>query len=342
MKIVRKLFKLIFVLALIAAVIVAASVYWEIFQWKSKSAAEVAISKGSHLNAVAAQLERGGVIRSPKIFSFYARLKGVSGKLHAGEYEFPAGISIDDVLNAIVEGEVKRYRFTVIEGWNLKDIEKMLSEMEFLGPKIAEEFSKLIYDTNYHESLGVGGVLSLEGYLFPDTYVIDRPKGAKEIIEPMVKQYKGVYTDAFRKRAKELGMTDREVLILASIIEKETGKGEERPIISSVFHNRLKKGMVLASDPTVIYGIKDFDGNLRRRDLERPGPYNTYLTAGLTPGPICNPGKDSIEAALYPAKTDYFFFVSKNDGSHHFSKTMGEHSRAVIHYQKRRSDEPFK
>jgi len=342
MRLVGKIIKLALVLVVIAAVVVCSSLYWEIFRWKSKTAAEVTVAPGSSLNNVAAMLKKEGVIRSPKIFAFYTRLRGDSGKLHAGEYEFASGMSISEVLSVIVEGKVKRYRFTVIEGWNLNDIENMLVQKEFIGSDIAKEFKKLVYDTNYIASVGLGGVLSLEGYLFPDTYVIDRPTGAKDIIEPMVRRFKEIYTSAFRMRAKEIGMTDRDVLILASIIEKETGKAEERPIISSVFRNRLKKGMVLATDPTVIYGIEGFDGNLRRRDLERPGPYNTYLNAGLPPGPICSPGLDSIKAALYPANTDYLYFVSRNDGSHHFSLTMGEHSRAVMHYQKRRSDEPFK
>jgi UPF0755 protein len=336
------LFRLAFVLAVIAAIIVGGSLYWEIFNWKSKTTVEVTIPKGSSLGSVAAILEKGGVIRSPKIFTFYARLRGKSGKLSAGDYEFPAGMTIADVLRKIVSGEVKRYQFTVIEGWNLDDIARMLAEEESFGPEVAAQFAKLVNDTTFIQSVDLGGITSLEGYLFPDTYVVFHPRDVNEVITPLVKRFTKVYTDDFRLRAKELGMTDHEVITLASIIEKETGKPEERSLISSVFHNRLKRGMVLASDPTVIYGIADFDGNLRRRDLERPGPYNTYINPGLPPGPIASPGQESIKAALYPARTDYLYFVSKNDGSHHFSKTMGEHSRAVIHYQKRRSDEPFK
>lgn len=341
MRLLRKLIKLLVVLAIISAAIVAASVYWEIYHWQSKTGVEMEIPKGASLNSVAALLENKGVIRSPKIFTLYARMKGVAGKLSAGEYEFSAGMTIEDVLDMIVSGKVKRYQFTVIEGWNLKDIENMLANTDFVGPEIAKEFAKLVYDNKFIQEAGMGGLTSLEGYLFPDTYVIDKPKSARDIIMPMVIEFKEVYTDQFKLRAKELGMSDHQVITLASIVEKETGKPEERALISGVFHNRLKKGMVLASDPTVIYGIKDFDGNLRRSDLERPGPYNTYLNAGLPPGPIASPGEDSIKAALYPKKTDFLYFVSKNNGSHHFSKTMGEHGRAVNHYQKRRSDEPL-
>ncbi len=342
MNFMRKLFKLALVLAVIAAIVVVASIYWEIFRWKSRATAELTIPKGSSLNAVAALLERGGVIRSPKIFIFYARLRGDAGKLAAGDYDFPAGMTIAEVLKKIVSGDVRRYQFTVIEGWNLDDIARMLAENESFGPHVAAQFSKLVHDTAFIESVGFGGIMSLEGYLFPDTYVVFHPQDVQEVIGPMLKRFNEIYGDAFKLRAKELGMTDHEVITLASIIEKETGKPEERPLISSVFHNRLKRGIVLASDPTVIYGIADFDGNLRRSDLERPGPYNTYINPGLPPGPIANPGLASIEAALYPVATDYLYFVSKNDGSHHFSATVGEHSRAVNHFQKRRSDEPFK
>lgn len=341
MKFLKRLFRFVFVLAVVAVIIVGASIYWETFQWRSNVAADVGIPKGSSLSTVANVLYREGVIRSPKIFTLYARFRGVAGKLSAGEYEFPAQMTIAEVLNRIVSGDVKRYQVTVIEGWTIEDIANALAEKEFVGPEIAGEFRDLVRDGQFLESIGFGGILSLEGYLFPDTYTILRPKGAKELIVMMVDQFKDVYTNAFMLRAKELGMTDREVIILASIIEKETGKADERPTISSVFHNRLGKGMVLATDPTVIYGIPNFDGNLRRRDLERPGPYNTYLNAGLPPGPIASPGLDSIKAALYPAKTGFYFFVSKNDGSHYFSRTMGEHSRAVHHFQVRRSDEPF-
>jgi len=142
------------------------------------------------------------------------------------------------------------------------------------------------------------------------------------------------------KRADEIGMKMEEIVILASIVEKETGRPEERPVIASVFLNRLKKGMRLESDPTVIYGLEGFDGNLKKRDLGRMTPYNTYLLKGLTPGPISNPGLESIKAVLYPGQTDYLYFVSKNDGSHHFSKTLSEHSRAVNIYQKKRKRTP--
>ena len=152
----------------------------------------------------------------------------------------------------------------------------------------------------------------------------------------MVRRFQEVFTPAWEERARERKMTVHQVVTLASIIEKETGAPAERPVISSVFHNRLQKDMRLASDPTVIYGIKDFNGNLTRKDLTTPTPYNTYKIKGLPPGPIANPGADAIQAALYPADTDFLFFVSKRDGTHHFSKTYPEHEKAVRKYQLRR------
>lgn len=342
MKFFAKLIKVLLILIAILTLVVGLSIYWEIFHWRSSTAAEVEIEKGSSLNAIAELLYDKSVIRSPGIFSGYARIKGVSGKLSAGEYEFPANMTLNAILDKIVRGEVKQYRLTIIEGWNLEDIKNSLAQKIFLEPYIAADFEKLVYDTSFINTLGLGGLTSLEGYLFPDTYNYNKPRTAQEIISPMVKRFKEIYTDEFKLRAKELGMTDEEVITLASIIEKETGDDEERPLISSVFHNRLEKGMVLASDPTVIYGIPNFDGNLRKADLKRPSPYNTYVNPGLPPGPICNPGLASIKAALYPAISDYLYFVSKNNGSHHFSKTIEEHSKAVIQYQKRRADEPFR
>jgi UPF0755 protein len=178
----------------------------------------------------------------------------------------------------------------------------------------------------------------LEGYLFPETYHFPKDYTAREIVETMVKQFLRTFQPPWEERAKQLDLSVREVVILASLIEKETGQADEKKLISSVFHNRLRIGMKLDCDPTIIYALKEegrFDGNLRKRDLSWDSPYNTYVYAGLPPGPIANPGKESLEAALFPADEDYLYFVSKNDGSHHFSSSFVEHQRAVDFYQKR-------
>ena len=175
---------------------------------------------------------------------------------------------------------------------------------------------------------------STEGYLFPDTYVLSKGMGARQILDLMINRFWQVFNSLVQGR--DLPMSIREIVTLASIVEKETGLAEERPVIASVFLNRLKKRMRLESDPTVIYDLKDFDGNLTKKHLQAPSPYNTYRHLGLPPGPIANPGRASLEAVLKPAQTSYLYFVSKNDGSHFFSSTLKEHNRAVVRYQKRR------
>jgi UPF0755 protein len=176
---------------------------------------------------------------------------------------------------------------------------------------------------------------TLEGYLYPDTYKFPREVKPKEVVVTMVDHLRHVFNADFQARAQELNMTLHEVLTLASLIEKETGSGDERPEISAVFHNRLKKRIPLQSDPTVIYSLPNFDGNLRKKDLSSPSPYNTYRWAGLPPGPIANPGVQAIRAALYPSNSRALYFVSRNDGTHHFSVTLAEHNEAVEKYQKR-------
>jgi len=175
---------------------------------------------------------------------------------------------------------------------------------------------------------------TLEGYLFPETYHLIRDMDSEEVIQMMVHQFKKVFESDLANGSSQLGMSQREVVTLASIIEKETPLPDEKRLISAVFYNRLKKKIPLQSDPTVIYGVKNFDGNLTKEHLLKPTPYNTYLIQGLPPTPICNPGKDSLLAALYPAQVPYLYFVSKNDGSHYFSSDIEDHQRAVWKYQK--------
>jgi UPF0755 protein len=175
---------------------------------------------------------------------------------------------------------------------------------------------------------------SLEGYLFPSTYYITRKTAPEEIIRMMVRAFQQIYTHEFEQRAQDLHLTQHQVVTLASIVEKETSLDEERPLVSAVFHNRLRRHIPLQSDPTVIYAVPNFDGNLKRVHLKMNSPYNTYRWPGLPPGPIANPGKAAIYAALYPASVDYLFFVSRNDGTHYFSRSLQEHNLAVGMYQK--------
>lgn len=207
--------------------------------------------------------------------------------------------------------------------------------LERAGLVSAEAFLQAASDPGLIESLGIEGY-PFEGYLFPETYNFPKGVTAEQIIKKMVDHFRSVFTPAWTERAHAMGFTIHQVVTLASIVEKETSKPEERPLIASVFLNRLKRRMRLESDPTVIYGIKDFDGNLTRKDLRTMSPYNTYRIKGLPPGPIANPGRASIEAVLYPSEEPYLYFVSKNDGSHHFSPTLREHNRMVRRYQLRR------
>ncbi|MBI2342699.1 MAG: endolytic transglycosylase MltG [Deltaproteobacteria bacterium] len=290
------------------------------------------VQHGTPLIMIAEQLARAGIIRSPALFAVYARLARVDRSIKAGEYQFQSGLSSFDVLNKLKNGDCKLYKITLIEGWTAAQIADYLANQSFAAPSFGPHFLSVINDEYFAKSAGVDEK-SLEGYLFPNTYFIERPRTAEWLVSRLVYEFKKAYTGELEARAKEIGFSQREVITLASIIEKETGLDSERAIISSVFHNRLKKKMPLQADPTVIYGLKGFDGNLRKADLSNPHLYNTYVHQGLPPGPISNPGLASIRAALWPATTDFLYFVARGNGSHEFTKTLSEHSKAVAKYQ---------
>ena len=235
------------------------------------------------------------------------------------------------ILEKLRKGVVVLHAVTIPEGFTMEQIGDLLAAKGLVQKEV---FLRL---ANNPRALGAYGVTAsnLEGYLFPDTYHFSRGLNPSTLIDAMVKRFWQM-VGPFRERADAIGLSMGEVVILASIVEKETGEPTERPTIASVFLNRLSRGMRLESDPTVIYGLKDFDGNLRKNDLTKETPYNTYVIKGLPPGPIASPGLDAIKAILYPAQTDYLYFVSKNDGSHYFSKTLAEHNRAVGIYQKKK------
>jgi len=246
-------------------------------------------------------------------------------------------MTLEEIANKFVSGQVKQFPIKFIEGWNLSDYVVAIQSNLMLGTGMANEFLKLVYDTQFISGIPFFRdykITSLEGYLFPDTYLLSGPQSARILVDMMLKEFiKVYYEEAKVASAVSVNLNRNEKIVLASIIEKETGDSSERAIIASVFYNRLKKGMPLQSDPTVIYGLKNFDGNLRKRDLSNPHIYNTYVHPGLPPGPICNPGRESIRAVLHPATTDYLYFVSKNNGTHEFSKNLQDHARAVMRYQ---------
>jgi UPF0755 protein len=256
--------------------------------------------------------------------------------IKAGEYEFDFRMRPLEVLDTLVKGQVKRHLVTIPEGFTLSQIAQLMEDQKIVD---GNDFLQKASSPPLITSLGVpfaevGPQATIEGYLFPETYHLYREMEPEEVIKAMVHQFKKVFGPELTNRASHLGMSEREAVILASIIEKETALPDEKPLVSAVFHNRLARKMPFQSDPTVIYGIKNFNGNLTKNDLQRPTPYNTYLRTGLPPSPICNPGKESLLAALHPAPVPYLYFVSKNDGSHYFSSDLEDHNRAVWKYQK--------
>jgi len=292
----------------------------------------VVVEKGQSFNSTLDSLEKAGVIKSPFKFRLFARIKGYDKKIHAGEYALSSVMPPALILDTMLRGKVYLHKITVPEGFNIHQVASVISEAGF---GTGENFMKIATDPSFLQEKGIHAG-TLEGYLFPDTYYFPKDESCENIISTMVERFQSVFTPEWEKRAGELGFSIHEIITLASIIEKETALQDERRVISSVFHNRLKKGMRLETDPTVIYGIKNFNGNITRKNLSETTPYNTYKITGLPPGPIAGPGYESIKAALYPAETDYLFFVSKNDGSHIFSADFKEHNRAVQKYQTKR------
>lgn len=292
----------------------------------------IQIQPGTGLNKVASALQTSGVIRSALALKLLARWNQQSGKIQAGNYQFKDPASPGDILTRLIQGDVEKVSLTIPEGFTLQQIIDRTAEKGF-GQK--EKLSSLAYDTNFIQSLGIEAE-SLEGYLFPETYLFASGVDEQTLLRMMVDQFRSYADSELLAAAQKLGLTLHQWLTLASIIEKETGIVEEMPLISSVFHNRLQRNIPLQTDPTVIYGIKDFDGNITRKHLKTPGPYNTYLNRGLPPGPIASPGLAALKAAVRPAETKLLYFVARGDGGHTFSKTLKEHNIAVREYLNQR------
>lgn len=296
------------------------------------------VPRGASAGQIAMQLEERGLIRSELGFRVLLRLSGEGGDLRAGEFPISPSMSAPEVLEALTEGPVWLHRITLPEGWTAREYAARL-EAEGLGS--ARRYVELAYDPVFARSLGVEAD-SLEGYLFPSTYSLAKPVEEAEVLRKMVETLRENLPPDWKAGLEGKSLDSlHELLTLASIVEKETGTPVERPVIAGVFLNRLRKGMRLETDPTVIYGLgPDFEGNLTRAHLREHTPYNTYRIRGLPPGPIANPGLDAIRAVLDPAETDYLFFVSRQDGSHYFSEDYETHTRAVRYYQLRRGAPP--
>jgi len=292
----------------------------------------VVVREGMSLKEVAKALDGKGIITNKSLFMLWTRIMGYSRKIKAGEYRLSSAMAPIRVIEILTRGIIITHPVTIPEGFSKEQIGELLAKKELVD---RQRFLALTKDQQLLKRYGISSP-GFEGYLYPDTYQFGRGLTAETVIDTMIRHFLEVI-EPLKERIEKSGMTMEAVVTLASIVEKETGRAEERPVIASVFLNRLKKRMRLESDPTVIYGIKDFNGNLTRKDLLKHTPYNTYVIRGLPPGPIASPGLEAIRAVLYPKETDYLYFVSKNDGSHHFSRTLKEHNRAVTIYQKKRS-----
>ncbi len=280
-------------------------------------------------------LKEEGVIEDERLFFLLCRVRQVSQRLQAGEYEFSGLVTPNQIIDQMITGKVYVKRVTLPEGVTVRDIAGIFHRK---GLASQDEFLRLARNEEVIQSLGIDAP-SLEGYLFPETYFFRRHMSELSLIQSMVRQFWQSLPSHWEERAGELGLSLHDVVILASMVEKEAAAAEERPLVAAVFHNRLRIGMPLQSDPTAVYDLEDFSGPVRPEHLRRPSPYNTYLNRGLPAGPICNPGKSSILAVLHPEDVNYLYFVSNNDGTHHFSRTFQEHSQAVARYRLLRAQE---
>ncbi len=289
----------------------------------------VNIMPGHNFSDVFKELCNSGIVAYSYRFKLLAVIRGYDKRIKFGEYLLSPSMTPSEILTIMTKGKVRLNKLTIPEGYNIEQIATAVFQAEIEDEK---SFLKAAKNSSLAAQMKITAD-TFEGYLFPDTYYFPKNTTPKTIISTMVNRFRTIFTDEFAKQAEKLGFSIHQIVTLASIIEKETGASEERPVISSVFHNRLKKNMRLESDPTVIYGIDGFNGNITKKDLKKPSPYNTYLIRGLPPGPISNPGLKALEAALYPAETDFLYFVSKKNKTHKFSTNIRDHNKAVYKYQ---------
>lgn len=293
----------------------------------------VELTKGRSPMAVAQELEAKGVIRNASLFYYYGKIQGAWSRMKAGEYEVGPAMAPSQILSILMSGVSLSRPFLVREGENTYEIAE---ELEAKNYGTAKAFLRLIRDPKFISTLGFSDPQpkSLEGYLYPDTYGLQKRLSQEDIVRRMVRRFHEAWGTSQDAAAQALGMTRDQVITLASVVEKETGAQVERPMIAGVFMNRLRKKMRLQSDPTIIYGIWErYDGNIHKSDILSNHPWNTYVIPALPIGPISNPGRDAIEAVLHPAAHSFLFFVSHNDGTHEFTSTLADHQKAVNRFQ---------
>lgn len=327
------LFKKLLLLIMMSVLIVGGAVFYYAHDELDllESPVTFELRTGSGLRAAAAQLSAAGIIGRPEPFELLARLLGESGRLKAGNYELTAPLTPLGLLQRMTRGDVTLTAVTFVEGWTFSQMRKALEE----NPRIRKELATLS-EPELLKKLGMA-VPSAEGWFFPDTYHVTDGTTDLSILQRAHKLMRKHLEQEWARRAPNLPLqTPDEALILASIVEKETGRADERGLVAAVFINRLRIGMRLQTDPTVIYGMgAAFDGNIRKRDLLTDTPYNTYTRTGLPPTPIAMPGLDALRATLNPAPSDALYFVARGDGSSKFSRTLAEHERAVSQFQRR-------
>ena len=327
--------KLILALLLVACLY---GVWYHETRWPVRGAGEppqsLVVAQGAGVLDIGRQLQQLGLVRHPEVFRLYVLSRGETGRLRAGEYAFEGTMSLEQIVDKMVRGDVVRHTVTFPEGTGLEEMARLAA----IKGIAAEAFLAAARNPALVKDLDPDAK-DLEGYLFPDTYDIPRgPEPAAPLVSRMVRRFRAVITPELPALAQS-GRTLRQVVTLASIVETETARPDERPRVAAVFLNRLQKRMPLQTDPTVIYALRKagtYDGNIRREDLDVDSPYNTYRNPGLPPGPIASPGRASLLAALHPLESHELYFVSRNDGSHQFSETLAEHEHWVNLYQRHR------
>jgi UPF0755 protein len=335
----------LFVLALVGVIALALGGWWahrrlnRPFAGYAGTEVVVDLPPGSSVSAIATRLADAGIVPDSWTFRLAARIAGADRRLQAGEYRFTGAASPVDVVGRLERGDVIRRAVTFPEGLTIVEMGAIL---ERAGLGTAREFERAARDPSALAQLDPDAA-SLEGYLFPDTYTFARRAGADAVVDAMVAGFVRAFDADVRARAAARGLSVREVVTLASLIEKETARADERAVVSAVYHNRLARRMPLQCDPTVIYAMMQagiWRGNIQRVHLQIDSPYNTYRFAGLPPGPIASPGRAALEAAVSPADVPYLYFVSRNDGSHVFAETLAEHNRNVTRWQRRGRQQP--
>lgn len=335
------------VLAVVAGLIVVTSAAWlGTRSWLAaplnlREPVVVELPEGGNLTRFLSDLSRQGIVLHPAALRLHARLSGVANRVRAGEYRLEPGLTARGLLQKLLDGDVVEYALTVVEGSTLQQMLGVLHGEPKLRRTLAGSDARTLAGTL---SLEIGDAPSAEGYFFPDTYHYHLGMDDSDVLRIAHRRMVSILEEEWQGRAPDLPYrTPHEALVMASLVERETGQAAERARIAGVFVRRLRLGMRLQTDPAVIYGIgAAFDGNLTREHLRTPGPYNTYLNTGLPPTPIALPGREAIRAALHPADGDELYFVSRGDGSHVFSATLEAHNRAVRRYQlvKRRGAAP--